>query len=301
MELNDLTFGSLVLLARLPSTTSIRVLAQLLKTEPSSVSRNIRLLEETLGVVLVHRSSKGVTPTTEGKILAQKAAAICEAVRDLKNQPNAALRPYKSFFNIGSRGFVNTFIAPIICKGFSSNPAGEELGFRFFDLSPQESIQAAKSGVVEALVVFEKLSFGNAWEISEIGRLDWGLYARSDHPIFISGIKVDLSSLRVGHHCVFDGSAMVLNDGLLYDTKGVRQYGYGAQSANTALAIAAASDQLACVPKIVAVSAAAHSPVTEVPVDDLSISTPVYLYVNKERVNQLVFRRIKQSLTQALA
>jgi DNA-binding transcriptional LysR family regulator len=264
MNMNDLTFGSIALLARLPSTTSIRVLAQSLKTEASTVSRNIKVLEETLGVRLVNRSSRGITPTAEGKTLGQKAAEICEAVRELKTQPNSTLRPYKQFLNLGSRGFVNTFMAPILCKDLLSSSKNQELGLRFFDVSPQESIQAAKVSVIDVLVVFEKLNLGKAWETYEVGQIEWGLFASKDNPILNSGSSVDLLSTRVGHHCSFDGHNMVLNDGLLYDTKGCRQYGHGAQSAQTALAIASATDQLACVPKIVASTLSRTSSVVEV-------------------------------------
>jgi DNA-binding transcriptional LysR family regulator len=299
MNINDLTFGSIALLARLPSTSSIRVLAQSLRIEASTVSRNIKALEETLGVRLVNRSSRGITPTAEGKILGQKAAEICEALRELKTQPNSALRPYKQFLNLGSRGFVNTFIAPILCKGLLSSTANHDLGLRFIDMSPQESIQAAKVSAVDMLVVFEKLNLGNAWETFEVGQIEWGLFASKENPIVNSGSKVDLMATRVGHHCSFDGHNLVLNDGLLYDTKGCRQYGHGAQSAQTALAIASATDQLACVPKIVALTLARHSSVIEVPVEDLAIFTTVYLCINKERVNQLIFRRVDSILKQA--
>lgn len=95
MDLSDLTVRDIALLTKLPSTTSLRVLAASMGVEPSNLPRTVKLLEEQLGVQLLHRSNLGVTATPEARAVAKKAAAICEAVRDLSVKTPTAKRPFE--------------------------------------------------------------------------------------------------------------------------------------------------------------------------------------------------------------
>lgn len=299
MNIEDLTVRDIALLTRLPATTSLRVLARALGMEPSNLSRSIKSLEEQLGVELLKRSSVGVTATAEARLIAKKAVAICDAVRDLPIVSSASIQPYERFLNLGSRGFVNTYVAPALCAAFQRD-AAETCGLRFLDLSPDESMHAAKGAVIDALVGFEDASLGRNWVSSEVGTLSWKLYAAARHPSLSSASRLDVALLRVGHHCSFDGKGLVTSDGLLFDSLGVRQVGHGAQSAYTALAIAAATDQLACVPAIVAKAMLDGGQIAEVEVEGLSISTPVYLSVHSERVHARELKLMQNTLTAAL-
>lgn len=296
MNLDDLTIRDIALITKLPATTSLRVLASTLGVEPSNLSRAVKTLEDRLGVRLLSRSSLGVTATAEARILAKKAAVIYEAVRDLPIKGSTAKRPFERFINIGSRGFVNTYAAPKLVQGFSEAGEQDELGLRFFDLSPDEAQAAARLAVIDALICFEDAPLGRSWQQYTVGKLAWRLYARPRNPIVTAGPKVDLASLRVGHHCAFDGKAQVLSDGLLFSSLGIRQVGHGAQSAYTALAIAAASDHLACVPEVVAESLVADRKIVEIPLPDVAISTPVYLFIHSERVQQKELKTMKKAV-----
>lgn len=293
---DDLTVREISILAKLPSTTSLRVLASLLNIEPSNLSRTIKNLEDLMGVTLLHRSNQGVTATAEAVVLARKASDICDAVRNMQHRNISAKLPFKRFINFGSRGFVNTYLAPTICSLYDDESNGGT-GLRFFDLSPGEGLNAAKSGVIDALVGFEEAALGKAWQQLEVGTLAWRLYASPRNPYVASDQSFDIATVRIGHHCSFDGKASsILNDGLLFDALGIRQVGHGAQSAYTALAIASSTSQFAYVPEIVAINFVADRRVVEVPIEGTNMSTPVFLSVHTERIKQKELQMIRTKL-----
>lgn len=75
MDLKQLT--ALVTVAEVGSITRA---ARLLHLVQPSVTRQIRLLEEELGVALFQRTSSGMTPTTEGSLLVERARRILQEV-----------------------------------------------------------------------------------------------------------------------------------------------------------------------------------------------------------------------------
>ncbi len=84
MELKQLT--ALVTVAEVGSITKA---ARLLHLVQPSVTRQIRLLEEELGVQLFHRTSAGVSPTTEGSLLVERARRVLHELE----RARAEIRP----------------------------------------------------------------------------------------------------------------------------------------------------------------------------------------------------------------
>jgi LysR family transcriptional regulator, nitrogen assimilation regulatory protein len=84
MDLKQLT--ALVTVAEVGSITKA---ARLLHLVQPSVTRQIRLLEEELGVALFHRVASGMTPTAEGALLVDRARRILQEL----DRARAEIRP----------------------------------------------------------------------------------------------------------------------------------------------------------------------------------------------------------------
>ena len=65
---------------------TIRQAAKNIHLSQSSLTKSIHLLEQYLGVELLHRASHGVTPTAAGKALIARARQIEAELREARNE-----------------------------------------------------------------------------------------------------------------------------------------------------------------------------------------------------------------------
>lgn len=285
MSTSELSTGDLALLVQLASASSLRALAATQGQNVSTLSRRLQRLERHFGVRLITRSSLGIAATTEARELAMRAQPLLAAFEQLAaHAPQATAGPYLRHVAIGSRGYLNTFLAPHLCRENESSAAPGSRGFRFVDLSPDEAQRAARAGMVDILLSPDDLPVGKAWQGQRVGTLRWGIYANPRHAWFGVGPRPNLAAMRVGHHCFFDGQSLRTSDGLLFRSQRIRQVGHGAQTAATALAIAEATDELACVPAIVAREAVRLGRLRELTLPTLKITTPLTLHAHIDRL-----------------
>lgn len=81
----------MAMFARVVEAGSISAAARELGMSPSAVSQQLRVLEQELGVVLLHRSTRRLTPTEAGQVFYEGCAAMTQAARQAETQL-AALR-----------------------------------------------------------------------------------------------------------------------------------------------------------------------------------------------------------------
>lgn len=93
MKLQQLRF----VLAIADNNLNITKASQVLYTSQPGVSKQLRLLEEELGVEIFSRNGKALVDITEnGKVILEKARYIMQTVSDIKefsSEQNAASRP----------------------------------------------------------------------------------------------------------------------------------------------------------------------------------------------------------------
>jgi LysR family transcriptional regulator, nitrogen assimilation regulatory protein len=99
---------------------NISLAAHRLRVAQSAVSRQIRLLEEELGVVLLRRSGRGVKLTDTGESLRRQAGdliaqadAIRSDIRNRGNEPTGVLR-------IGANPSIGDAVFPALAKSYTS-------------------------------------------------------------------------------------------------------------------------------------------------------------------------------------
>ena len=306
-DLWGISVRDLMLLAELRNHSSLRNLARKEGLAPPHVSKMLRSLEDALGFELVLRSASGFTLTDAGRHASESAARILESLGTLKRRPEGAKAAYSRYVRFGSRGFLNSMVAPAIAKRCERERP--EMGFSFVDLSPGEKLEAARREAVDVLLAVEDLQLGKNWETLEAGRMTWGLFASASHKLArqaaAGGTPADVSCLageRILRGTWWDGSSVITGDDFIPLPDHLKGRGFNVQTAYAALGIAARTAQMAYVPRLVAAVAVGTGAVVEIPLTGFEpVAQPLYLSVSKDRLlhcrlDRFIEPRVKREL-----
>jgi DNA-binding transcriptional LysR family regulator len=94
--------------------------AQRLKVSQSAVSRQVKLLEEELGGLLLHRTGKGVTVTAQGELLLKAANRIHRDLQDVAWQISETQKLQRGMLSLGGGMTVCMHVLPRLLKKFRS-------------------------------------------------------------------------------------------------------------------------------------------------------------------------------------
>lgn len=138
---------------RIVELNSITAAADQLRIAQPALSRQVKALEEELGVALLRRHGRGVTPTDEGLRLARRAALILEDVDDLKGEITGDGR--------GLRGVLTLGLPPTVAEVLATH-----LVLRTMEEHPEVSLRIVSgfSGHVQDWLTRGKIDLGVAYE-----------------------------------------------------------------------------------------------------------------------------------------
>jgi DNA-binding transcriptional LysR family regulator len=94
--------------------------AQRLHVSQSAVSRQVKLLEEELGVLLLHRTGKGVSITGQGELLLKAANRIHRDLQDVAWQISETQKLQRGLLSLGGGMTVCMYVLPRLLKRFRS-------------------------------------------------------------------------------------------------------------------------------------------------------------------------------------
>ena len=89
------------ILSSLLSTNNITKSAELLYISQSALTKRLQVIERELGCSLVVRSQKGISFTTEGKKIVQKAERIINTIEEIKRDAAAHVRGERGVISVG--------------------------------------------------------------------------------------------------------------------------------------------------------------------------------------------------------
>ncbi|MCA2961780.1 MAG: LysR family transcriptional regulator [Silvanigrellales bacterium] len=292
--LEDLSVRDLVWLAELPRFTSLSNLARSRHTTPANVSKAFARMEMVMECKLLARSSAGTLLTEEGLELARAATQALGLLDRAAGAKVEGTRGYEKSLRLGSRGFLNVIVAPLLVKRFEAS--FPELGLTFIDLSPAEKLEASRSDGIDALISVGELDLGKQWVNESVGRMRWGLYGSASHPLTRGQKTLSVDELlpwRILRAAWWDGRAISGGDDFLPLAPHRKSQGHLVQTASTALAICADSRYLVYVPCAAARAHVLSGLVTELRCPELPpLHQTICLSVNAERVDQRVKRQI---------
>lgn len=301
--LEELSIRDLIWLADLPRFSSLSNLARSRRTTPANVSKAFARIEAALRCSLLSRSSAGTMLTEEGLELARaatQALALLDRAAGVKSDGKLS---YERTVRLGSRGFLNVIIAPLLVKRFEAT--FPELGLTFIDMSPADKLEASRSDGMDALISVGELDLGRAWMNEIVGTMRWGLYASVSHPLVRVQSSVtanDLLPWRILRSGWWDGRAISGGEDYVPLASPRKSQGHVVQTASTALAICADSNYLVYVPCAAARAHILSGLVTEVRCPDIAaVRETICLSVHADRVDQKVRRQISLVLKALLA
>ncbi|KPQ07356.1 MAG: Transcriptional regulator [Rhodobacteraceae bacterium HLUCCA12] len=138
----------LVTFVRIVEEGSFNKAAQRLHATQSGLSMQIRNLEEDLGVALLERSARGVTPTRAGRLFYRRAAAILHDVDQARSEMRQIDRDVAGPLRVGLMPtFTRGLLAPVI-QGFLRDYPSVEL-----------SVTEAYSALLTDMVLAEETDF----------------------------------------------------------------------------------------------------------------------------------------------
>lgn len=100
---------------------SISKAAALLHIAQPAVSRQVRLLEQELGVSLLFRHGRGVTPTPAGKVLAEQARRVLQAAQFARDAVRAFEAEPSGALSFGVPSSLSLVLLPILGLNFRKN------------------------------------------------------------------------------------------------------------------------------------------------------------------------------------
>ena len=278
---------------------SLREVARQEGLKPAHISKSIKRLEQKIGVKLLKRSSSGIILTPEGLDLIKTAEEICNLADKLR-PPGERLPDEKvhKIWSIGSISFLaSCLIAPAVSNFEKSTPL---TSFRLVEFTHNELIGHGINGAFEMAVHIEPLEWTRLWVSDEIGKLQWKLFGRANHPL---GKKTTESAvLKYSFITPTDWTTLGYAEGDDHCPVGVRQRrrGHEAATAETALQIVKATDQLTFVPEIL-VERSRQAGLMEIKVKDWPVvSKGIYLSVKSDVVPQSLLKMMLATLRERL-
>jgi DNA-binding transcriptional LysR family regulator len=116
---DDLTFFHV-----LATAPSLAEAARRLDVTPPAVTQRLRALESRVGVKLIERTSRGLSLTDEGELMASEGATIIAAVDDLSERLASRTSQVRGHLRVAAPyGFGRRYIAPIVQAFASKHPA----------------------------------------------------------------------------------------------------------------------------------------------------------------------------------
>jgi len=94
--------------------------AERLHVSQSAISRQIQLLEEELGTMLLHRTGRGVSLTPHGELLLTTANRVNREIQDAVSQISDTLALQRGLLSLGGGMTVSLYILPKLLKKFRS-------------------------------------------------------------------------------------------------------------------------------------------------------------------------------------
>lgn len=294
----DVTLRELKILREIPSSNALRGLAQTLQLQPQHLSKIVKSLEGKLGTSLVTRSSKGIIPTPESIEIAKLASQILKLSEDLLQGPGSAEK-FSESITAGARGFLNLFLtSPGICRISKSWP---QTRFRVVDLSPKQTYAAARAQMLDIILTFDIMDLGETWARWPIGKTQFRLYARRDHPLPRVVQAASLAAFPIVQQSYFDGEKLVESNDALPLKAHQKRKGFAVETALEALQVVADTDHLAFLPNLCATDMVVQGRIKEIHVDGMSeMNLEISMYASQDRVKQRLATQIAEELQRIL-
>jgi DNA-binding transcriptional LysR family regulator len=142
-----------------------------------AVSRNLKLLEENLGVELFRRAGRGLELTSAGRMLANRGESLMDEVGALEHEARRVARQDYFDLRLGTVDSVATYLFPQVVRPLKQR--FPDLEIKFFTARTQQLLDDLDDGELDMAIL--------AWSgapplehVERVGRYDLQFYGRAD-------------------------------------------------------------------------------------------------------------------------
>lgn len=291
MNLDSLRLKDVSLFLDLAKSGSIRELGRQRNESPGQISKAIRSLELRLGQPLLKRSAQGVT-------LTPYATEIVSAMEGIRRQQDrleglSVSRTHQKHLSIATTSFLSSHFAPALLGALAEHEP--ETQFRLIDLAPAQFIQVALRNGFEICLHLASLDWPRTWTSIEIGKIEWQLVCRKDHPLAKKPSAKDILNYP------FVYPAYWTNEGLREGNDNFpvpirkRIRGIETATATSAAQVVAYTDQIAFLPHLVTRELVEHGILRVVShPSHRTVAQPLFLSVKSDAIKQKNFSWLKE-------
>ena len=298
MDVEGLKLKDIGLFLDLVKTKSIRELSRQRGDQPGQISKSIRALEARLGQPLIHRSPHGVTLTAYGTDI----LPYLEGIRNFQDRLTGHLdsSENQTVLSVATTSFFSSGFVPSILGDFEK--FAPEVHCRLIELPPNQFIPVALRNGFEVCIHLRDLDWPKTWSSTEVGRIQWQLCARADHPL---GRKPTLKKV-LAYPFVYP---------IYWTSEGIRHgddnfpvpirkriKGYETATATSAAHVVAKTDHVGFLPNLVTQPLLSQGAIRVLDVPGVKeVGQPVFLTVKSDAVKQKRFTWLKERCQKLLA
>lgn len=289
---DDLSIKDIKMLADLPKISSIRSYAKSKDVSAASISKRLKSIEEKLSIEILDRSALGVSITSQGFKVTNWARELLKTSIDNSDLFNSQLSRGLSEIIIGTRGFLNISTAPAFIKTI-----GAQYNLKFIDLSPNDTLQLIRNKKLDITISFQPHKYGEDWNANYIGKMEWAILKNKNFKTPKQIKLEDLKKYSIVQATYYDGTTIITGEDFLDVPKIYKRFGYGVQTAQTAISVALCSEQLIYVPKICASNEIEKGNLEIIKIrDHQDFSNEVYLHYNIDKFRTKEIKSIENEL-----
>ncbi len=172
---------------------NITAAADSLCTSQPGISKQIRMLEEELGVQIFQRSGKHLTELTQaGQAIIVKAAEILDKVENIQQIAQEFSDQSKGSLSIATTHTQARYVLPGLIKKFITNYP--EVSFHMHQGTPVQISELASKGMVDFAIATETLEFFNNLIMMPCYRWNRSVIVPPEHPLATES-KLSLETL----------------------------------------------------------------------------------------------------------
>jgi DNA-binding transcriptional LysR family regulator len=298
-RLDSLSLYELNLLREASHAKSLRGLARRLGKRPAHLSKALKKLEAKLSAELFTRSASGIQLSADAVRLLPVVEEICNLGLRLRSDRAGNSSERQIAFSIAAVHFLQVRLCIPALRQLPKRYATKRL--RFVEILPDELLQHAVAGAFDCAVHTTALDWPGSWITFPVGKIGFGLYARTDHALPTNASEEDVLEQSFVIPTYLSEGKFVPGADQCPVPVSFRKWSHEAASAVSAAELLPHSDSLAFLPDLAALPVMERKLIRKITVKAWpKVEKDLFLSVHGARVTKGFCEAMRLSLQRAM-
>jgi LysR family hydrogen peroxide-inducible transcriptional activator len=242
------TLRQLQYLVAVADRKSFRQAAEDCHVSQPSLSEQVALAEESLGVKLFERNRRGVVLTAAGQVLVEEARAICLSVETLHESARRFTDPFSGRLRLGAIPTVAPYLLPLLAPVLRKEYP--KLKFLWTEDKTHVLVERLRQGELDGAILALEADIGDLSQVV-LGKDPFVLAAKANHPLMQSKRPLRVTDLEGESVLLLDDGHCFRKQVLSFCTKGgAEEVGYRATSLATLVQMSAGGIGITILPTL---------------------------------------------------